>query len=318
MSSEEACVTTSPDRFPPSLECFAHDERLRVVVVSGPAPARHLADTPPTGARGLDGRPRERPVGMTTASLPTRLPAAEAPGYKPSVSESARNRLIVALDVPDVAAALTHAERLADDVGLFKVGLQLFIAEGPSVVRTLRERFPQVDIFLDLKLHDIPNTMRGAIASARSLGCRFITVHAGSGVEHLRACVEEAGDELGVLAVTVLTSQDEAACKQAGHTRSAADLVAMRADCAREAGCAGIVCSGQELPRVAEVAPDLFKVVPGIRPAGSAVGDQKRVMTPSAAITQGATHLVVGRPIMKAEDPAAAAKRIVDEIATAL
>ncbi|MEM6289737.1 MAG: orotidine-5'-phosphate decarboxylase [Myxococcota bacterium] len=234
------------------------------------------------------------------------------------MNDDARSRLIVALDVPDAAAALASAERLAGHVGMFKVGLQLFVAEGPTVVRTLRERFPEVDIFLDLKLHDIPNTMRGAIASARTLGCRFITVHAGSGVAHLRACVEEAGDELGILAVTVLTSQDEQACKEAGHTRTAAELVELRARCAAEAGCAGIVCSGQELPRVQAVAPALFKAVPGIRPAGASVGDQKRVMTPTLAISEGATHLVVGRPIMKADDPVASADGIVAEIAAAL
>ena len=230
----------------------------------------------------------------------------------------ARSRLIVALDVPDAATALASAERLSGSVGMFKVGLQLFVAEGPSVVRTLRERFPDVDVFLDLKLHDIPNTMQGAIASAKRLGARFITVHAGSGVAHLKACVEEAGDDLGVLAVTVLTSQDEQACREAGHTRTAAELVELRAKCAAEAGCAGLVCSGQELERVTAVAPDLFKVVPGIRPAGADVGDQKRVMTPARAIGQGATHLVVGRPIMQADDPAAAAKAIVQEIAGAL
>ncbi len=230
----------------------------------------------------------------------------------------ARSRLIVALDVPDATTAMASAERLQGSVGMFKVGLQLFIAEGPNVVRALRQRFPDVDVFLDLKIHDIPNTMRGAIASARSLGARFVTVHAGSGVEHLKACVEEAGDELGILAVTVLTSQDEQACKEAGHTRTAAELVEMRARCAAEAGCAGLVCSGQELERVNAAAPELFKIVPGIRPAGSAVGDQKRVMTPAMAIERGATHLVVGRPIMKAEDPAAAARSIVEEIAGAL
>ncbi len=234
------------------------------------------------------------------------------------MTDDARSRLIVALDVPDAAAAVASAERLAGHVGMFKVGLQLFIAEGPTVVRTLRQRFPEVDIFLDLKLHDIPNTMRGAIASARSLGCRFITVHAGSGVAHLEACVQEAGDDLGILAVTVLTSQDEQACKEAGHTRTAAELVERRAKCAAEAGCAGLVCSGQELPRVQAVAPSLFKAVPGIRPAGADVGDQKRVMTPTLAIGQGATHLVVGRPIMKADDPVASADAIVAEIAAAL
>jgi len=227
----------------------------------------------------------------------------------------ARSRLIVALDVPNAAEAVVHGERLAGSVGMFKVGLQLFVAEGPSVVRTLRQRFPDVDVFLDLKLHDIPNTMRGAIASAKGLGARFITVHAGSGVEHLRACVEEAGEGLGILAVTVLTSQDEQACEEAGHTRTPAELVELRARCAAEAGCAGLVCSGQELERVTAAAPDLFKVVPGIRPAGAAVGDQKRVMPPAMAIERGATHLVVGRPIMQADDPAAAANAIVEEIA---
>ena len=153
-----------------------------------------------------------------------------------SPDQDARERLIVALDVPDAGTALGRAEELAGHVGLFKIGLELFVAEGPSVVTQLRERHPEVDIFLDLKLHDIPNTMRGAIRSAKRLGARFITVHAGSGTAHLQACVEEAGDEIGILAVTVLTSQDETACRQAGHSRTAEELVEMRAVCARDAG----------------------------------------------------------------------------------
>lgn len=228
---------------------------------------------------------------------------------------TARARLIVALDVPDAAQALAMAEKLAGHVGMLKIGLELFVAEGPRVVTQIRERFPELGIFLDLKLHDIPNTMQGAIRSARGLGANLITVHAGSGVEHLRACVQEAGDDLGVLAVTVLTSQDETACKEAGHTRLPAELVEMRAVCAREAGCAGIVCSGQELSRVRSVVPKMFRVVPGIRPAGADAGDQKRVMTPAAAMKAGATHLVVGRPIRGADDPAAAADAIVAEMA---
>ena len=232
--------------------------------------------------------------------------------------DRARARLIVALDVPDRESALALAERLAGHVGMLKIGLQLFVAEGPAIVRELRERHPELEIFLDLKLHDIPNTMAGAINSARSLGARFLTVHAGSGVAHLRRCVDEAGEAGGILAVTVLTSQDEQACREAGHTRSPAELVVMRAEAAVAAGCTGIVCSGQELGAVNEVAPKLFKIVPGIRPAGSAVGDQKRVMTPAKAIAAGATHLVVGRPIRNAEDPAAAADAIVAEIASAL
>jgi orotidine-5'-phosphate decarboxylase len=233
-------------------------------------------------------------------------------------SPSARDRLIVALDVPSQAEALAAADALAGHVGMLKIGLELFVAEGPAVVARIREAHPELGIFLDLKLHDIPNTMRGAIRSARSLGARFLTVHAGSGVEHLRACVEEAGDGLGILAVTVLTSQDARACAEAGHTRSPAELVPLRADCARQAGCAGVVCSGQELRGVVETAPSLYRVVPGIRPAGADAGDQKRVMTPALAIADGATHLVVGRPILQAADPAAAADAIVAEIAGAL
>lgn len=225
-----------------------------------------------------------------------------------------RARLIVALDVSDGAAALAAAETLAGHVGMLKIGLELFVAEGPSIVERIRGRHAALDLFLDLKLHDIPNTMCGAIRSARRLGARFVTVHAGSGVEHLRACVEEAGDGLGVLAVTVLTSQDEKACREAGHTRSPAELVEMRAVCAREAGCAGVVCSGAELARVRTVAPDLFRVVPGIRPAGAAAGDQRRVMGPREAMAGGATHLVVGRPILRAEDPVAAAEALVSEM----
>ena len=229
--------------------------------------------------------------------------------------EAARRRLIVALDVPDMNAALNAAFKLEGHVGMLKVGLELFVAEGPDVVRQLRRECPDLEIFLDLKLHDIPNTMAGALRSARTFGARFVTVHAGSGVEHLRACVEAAGPWLGVLAVTVLTSQDAAACAEAGHTRSPAEIVAMRAAAAHAAGCAGLVCSGQELARVREAAPGLVYVVPGIRPAGGDSGDQKRVMTPREAIAAGAGYLVVGRPILGAAAPAAAADAIVAEIA---
>lgn len=232
-------------------------------------------------------------------------------------SAEAIARLVVALDVPDTATAVAMAERLTGSVGMFKIGLELFVAEGPPIIRRIRQLAPDVDIFLDLKLHDIPNTMRGAIRSARSFGARYVTVHAGSGTAHLAACVEEAGDEIGILAVTVLTSQDEVACRQAGHTRALEELVEMRAVCAREAGCAGVVCSGRELARVRAVAPKLARVVPGIRPAGADAGDQQRVMTPARAIAEGATYIVVGRPILQAEDPAAAAGAIVRELETA-
>lgn len=223
-------------------------------------------------------------------------------------------RIIVALDCPTASEALALAGRLAGHVGMFKIGLELFVSEGPSVVRALRARVPDVDVFLDLKLHDIPNTMRGAIRSVRELGVTYLTVHAGSGVGHLAACVEEAAGKVGILAVTVLTSQDEAACREAGHTRSPAELVEIRAAAAASAGCAGVVCSGQELARVVTAAPALARVVPGIRPAGAEVGDQKRVMTPARAVAEGATYLVIGRPITQAADPAVAAAAIADEL----
>jgi orotidine-5'-phosphate decarboxylase len=225
-----------------------------------------------------------------------------------------QRRVIAALDVNDGDAAIAAAHRLVGHVGMIKVGLELFVAEGPAIVRRLRDETPELEVFLDLKLHDIPNTMRGALRSARGLGVRFVTVHAGSGVEHLRACVDAAGPWLGVLAVTVLTSQDAAACAEAGHTRDPAELVAMRAACARAAGCAGVVCSGHELARVREAAPGLATVVPGIRPAGGDLGDQKRVMTPAQAVAAGASYLVIGRPILGAPDPAAAADAIAAEM----
>lgn len=229
---------------------------------------------------------------------------------------TAADRLCLALDVPDLATAVRWVERTRHAIGTYKVGLELFCAEGRRVLDRLRA-VGAARLFLDLKLHDIPNTMRGAIRSARALGARLLTVHAGSGVDHLRACVDEAGDALGILAVTVLTSQDARACAEAGHTRTPAELVVLRAEAARQAGCAGVVCSGQELRGVVAAAPGLFRVVPGIRPAGADAGDQKRVMTPALAIADGATHLVVGRPILQAADPAAAADAIVAEIAGA-
>ena len=228
-----------------------------------------------------------------------------------------RERLIVALDVPNADAAVDVAKRLSGHIGMYKIGLEPFVAEGPRVVGRVHEPAPDVEIFPDLQLHDIPNTMKGAIRSVRSLGVKFLTVHAGRGTAPLQACAEAAGDAVGILAVTVLTSQDEVACRQAGHTRAVEELVEMRAVCAREAGCAGVVCSGRELARVRAVAPRLARVVPGIRPAGADEGDQQRVMTPARAVVEGASYIVVGRPILQAADQAAAADAIVLELAGA-
>ena len=231
--------------------------------------------------------------------------------------------IALALDAPDLDTACRWANAVNGVFSHVKVGLETYLRDGALGVAEIRAAAPDCALFLDLKLHDIPNTMRGAIRSAGGLGARFITVHAGSGVEHLRACVEQARESgaasnLGVLAVTVLTSQDQRACEEAGHTRSPAELVKIRAQAAAAAGCTGLVCSGEELEAITPLTPGLFRVVPGIRPAGADAGDQKRVMTPARAIAAGATHLVVGRPIHQAADPAAAADAIVAEIASAL
>lgn len=224
------------------------------------------------------------------------------------------NRIIVALDVPTASDAISLASALNGRVAMFKIGLQLFVAEGPSVVQAVQDAAPDVGIFLDLKLHDIPNTMQGAIRSAKGLGVRFMTVHAGGGVSHLRACVEEAAGKIDILAVTVLTSIGREEASQAGLPSDLASLVKLRASSAAEAGCAGIVCSGQELADLQGVAPNLLRVVPGIRPAGGDVGDQKRIMTPGKAVMAGANYLVIGRPITQANNPAAAAEAISQEI----
>lgn len=228
------------------------------------------------------------------------------------------NRIIVALDVSSTDEAVGLARKLDGRVGLFKIGLQLFVAEGPNVIEAVKKAAPSVGIFLDLKLHDIPNTMVGAIKSAKNMGVSFMTAHAGSGPSHLSACVQEAGDDIGILAVTVLTSMDRDDSDLAGHTRPVSDIVQIRAAAAADAGCAGIVCSGQELGDLGELKTKdgvpLLRVVPGIRPGGNDVGDQKRVMTPGEAIKAGADYLVIGRPIRKANDPAEAADAINREI----
>lgn len=226
----------------------------------------------------------------------------------------ARNRLIVALDVSSASNALALAEQLQHDAGLFKIGLELFYATGPTIVTQLREICPNVGIFLDLKLHDIPNTMRGALRTLSNLGVEFITVHTAAGPSHLSACVDAADGRTRILGVTVLTSQDEASCRATGLAEGPKALVHRRAQLAAQAGCAGIVCSGQELADVRRIEPELITVVPGIRPSGAEIGDQKRVMTPKDAIAAGASYLVVGRPITQAPNPRLAAQQIVAEI----
>lgn len=227
-----------------------------------------------------------------------------------------RERLIVGLDVPSVDEARAVVGRIGEAGLFYKIGYQLAFAGGLAFARELVEQGKKV--FLDLKLHDIGNTVEEGVRSVASLGASLLTVHAYP--QTMRAAVAgKAGSDLRILAVTVLTSYDETDLAEAGYAAgNPADLVATRAAQARDIGIDGIVCAATEAERVgAIVGPDMFIVTPGIRPAGAAAGDQKRIMTPADAIRSGATHLVVGRPITRAEDPRRAAQAIVEEITRA-
>jgi orotidine-5'-phosphate decarboxylase len=236
----------------------------------------------------------------------------------------ARQRLIVALDFSRADAALELADRLSDALEVqgqwFKVGLELYIAAGPAVVEALVGRGHSV--FLDLKLHDIPNTVAGAVKSAGALGVKMLTVHAGGGPAMLAAAREAAAglpSPPELLAVTVLTSMDQAQISAVGVGRSPQEQVALLARAGLDAGIRGFVCSPLEVKAVrALTGVGGVLVTPGIRPSGADIGDQMRVATPMGAIQDGASYLVVGRPITQAANPALAAEAIVFEIAEAL
>ena len=223
-----------------------------------------------------------------------------------------RERLIVALDLPSVAAAESMVSRLGDEVLFYKIGYQLAFAGGLPFAAGLIAAGKQV--FLDLKLHDIGNTVQKGVESVAQLGATFLTVHAYP--QTMRAAVEgKRGSRLRILAVTVLTSYDDADLAAAGYEMSVAELAAERAAQARDIGIDGLVCSAEEAAQLRDIAgPGMVLVTPGIRPAGSASGDQKRIMTPAQAIEAGADYLVVGRPVVEAADPKAAAEAIVAEI----
>jgi orotidine-5'-phosphate decarboxylase len=224
------------------------------------------------------------------------------------------NRLIAALDAPDRAAADALVGKLGGVPSWVKLGLELFCAEGPSIVADYVARGRHV--MLDLKLHDIPETVARATARVAELGAGLLTVHAGGGRAMLEAAVKAAGSATGVLAVTVLTSLDDSDLAEIGAHGPVAELVVTRARLAIAAGCAGVVASPHEVAQVRAIAPPGFLIVtPGVRPAGAATGDQKRVMTPQQARLAGADLVVVGRPLRDAPDPAAAARAIVDELA---
>lgn len=214
----------------------------------------------------------------------------------------------LALDTTDLARARALAERVRGDVGGLKLGLEFFAAHGRAGVEAMAEI--GLPLFLDLKLHDIPNTVGKAVAALADLSPAILTVHAGGGRAMLRAARAAAPAATRVVAVTMLTSLDAGDLADTGVTGSASDHVERLADLAQDAGVDGVVCSGAEVAGVHARWPGGYFVVPGLRPAGSAVGDQKRVVTPRAAADAGASVLVIGRPITEAADPAEAARAI--------
>jgi orotidine-5'-phosphate decarboxylase len=220
--------------------------------------------------------------------------------------------VIIALDVESGAGAIRLVDRLGDSASFYKVGLELYAAAGMDFVRELQARGK--DVFLDLKLLDIGETVKRAVARVSQAGVRFLTVHAS--VPAMRAAVEgRAGAPLRLLGVTVLTSYDQSDLAADGIQMPLADLVTLRVKNARECGMDGVVCSPLEIRTVRTVAgPHLLLVTPGVRSAGSAAGDQKRVATPAEAMAWGADHLVIGRQVTRAADPAAELARILDEI----
>lgn len=229
-----------------------------------------------------------------------------------------RDRLVFALDVPDGREALRFVQLLREDVATFKVGLELFCAEGPPLVQEVARWGGAV--FLDLKLHDIPATVARAVARAVAHGgVRWLTVHTGGGREMLVQAVQAAGPQAGILGVTVLTSLNDAAAVEAGLAPPIGRLVVRRAALAVDCECAGVVCSPNEAGAIRRVVgPGPLIVTPGVRPPGSAASDQLRVAEPADAIGAGADVLVVGRPIRDAADPVAAARAIRAAIDAAL
>jgi len=246
-----------------------------------------------------------------TAALPNRIPT-DSSSYR---SNDPRERLIIALDVSTTAAAQKIVAAVGDSALTYKVGMQLYTAEGPQVVRHLVASGRRV--FLDLKYHDIPNTVGTAVAEAAKLGVHMLTVHASGGGKMLRTAVDAAKvrPELMILAVTVLTSMDGQDLEKIGLRGSVEESVVRLASIALANGCQGIVTSAREASAVrAKLGQEFAIVTPGVRPAGTEVGDQVRVVTPAEAIAAGASHIVVGRPITEASDPAVEARAILAQI----
>jgi len=234
--------------------------------------------------------------------------------------QNARERLIIALDVPTMDAALSLTERLESQCKWLKIGLELYIAAGPPIVEKLVSLGHSV--FLDLKLHDIPNTVASAVRSATSLGASMLTIHAAGGPAMLAAAQNATvglPDPPQLLAVTVLTSMNQEQLSAIGVSRSPQEQVELLARMGLGVGIRGFVCSPQEVAALRSLTgPEGVLVIPGIRPTGADQGDQQRIATPAKAIEQGASYLVVGRPITQTPDPARAAEAILKEIQEAL
>ncbi len=228
-----------------------------------------------------------------------------------------RDRIAVALDLPSLDEALALAARVAPHVGVFKVGLELFVRHGPEAVARVRDATDRA-VFLDLKLHDIPETVERAVAAARSSGARYLTVHAAGGRAMLAAAAQAAGGDLTLLAVTVLTSLNEADLREAGIDRPLPDHAKALVGLAWDEGVRGFVTSAHEVAALRAERPDALLVTPGIRPDGASQSDQKRVATPGAAIMAGADLLVVGRPIRDSPDPVEAALLLEREVEGAI
>jgi orotidine-5'-phosphate decarboxylase len=249
--------------------------------------------------------PNARPAGTRT-KIATKTPPATRP---------ARPTPIVALDFPRADLALAMVERLGDACNFYKVGGELFTAAGPQVVQALRAMGK--DVFLDLKLHDIPNTVRGAARSAAAIGAKLLTVHTSGGREMIEAAVEGAGDRCGVLGVTILTSLDAAMLRSAWGRKSLevyGEVLRLAGDCAA-VGAHGVVCSGLEAQKISAKYGDKLKLlIPGIRIAGGKVDDQKRTVTAAEAARAGATYIVLGRLVTEAKDPATELKAVMRSI----
>ena len=238
--------------------------------------------------------------------------------------KKAKDYIIFPLDVSSVNTAKQYVETLSESVGMFKIGLELFIRSGPDIIDFIKTS-GATGVFLDLKLHDIPATVSRAMQNIADLGVAFATVHCGETSRMLEAAVKGGKDEVGVLGVTVLTSVSNEDLESAGFRKIFYDdltkLVIKRAAMAKQAGCEGIVCSALEVKLIKETfGQDFIAVTPGIRPSWAAGGrnDQRRVTTPSRAIEDGSDYLVIGRPIRDANDPKDAAHRIAQEIETVL